>query len=118
MQIDDADILVVHHAQPVSVPVPRLCIVSEPLAVTDPSSTMTTFEHDARRLAAALWRSLPGATLDRLAGELLLVIASQLRVSHANDANYQQGWDAALRALAAAQTRTLRDALGDHHHAS
>lgn len=40
------------------------------------------FRQDAESLAAALWESLPGATVDRLISALLYMRASLLRVGH------------------------------------
>lgn len=69
-----------YKAQPVGASTPEAVtiVIKDELPV---SATEDTMDLEARRIAVALWESLPGGTLDRLCAELLQRQASRLRVS-------------------------------------
>lgn len=69
-------------AQPVgsSTPEALTVIIKDELPATEKAEQ--SMEYDARRIASALWNSLPGGTVDRLCAELLRRQASRLHVAH------------------------------------
>jgi len=74
----------VYRAQPVAsdaVPQATIVIDDEIPPVTGVEGAQRVFEEQGAALAAALWESLPGGTIDALLREMLLRRASLLRVS-------------------------------------
>lgn len=67
-----------------------------------------TYEEDARLICRALRAALPGATLDRLLGELLLSKASMYRVSVFDPRTPQDEEESRVVARALAQHREAR----------
>jgi len=65
------------------VPPETIIMIKDPFPQLGIEESDAAHEDGAAKLAQALWRSLPGGTVDRLLAKLLLLTASSLTVARA-----------------------------------